>query len=309
MNATAAFDPWMPGASVLREKVFEHIFLGDLTRAFLKAGRICEVLRAEYDGSGYDLVLESGPVTRHVQLKAMRSDGKRAHVDINVGLTTKPSGCVVWMLVDPETFTTTSYLWFGGNPGDPLPPLGGRPSKHSKADAHGRKSERPNLRRLTRGSFTAIPSMDELIEQLFGDELQRDLLRLRRHLAGRPELPGSAPAWQRMARAGFFDALPQRLDEVGMVEFSHLVDGYALAGIDAAEGVHTALSAQRRDPLNPTMLPSDLWAAMFVEHRRLRFGDPEFAAGAQAWFDACYRRLRSLLSPTETSDTSACLDD
>lgn len=84
---------------MLREKVLEHIFLGDLTRALLRAGRTCEVLRAEYDGSGYDLVLESGPLTRHVQLKAMRSDGKRAHVDINTGLAAKPSGCMELSIV------------------------------------------------------------------------------------------------------------------------------------------------------------------------------------------------------------------
>lgn len=309
MTATAAFDPWMPGASVLREKVFEHIFLGELMRALLRQGQSCEVLRSEFDGSGYDLVLESGPVTRHVQLKAMRTDGRRAHVDVNIGLATKPAGCVVWMLIDPESFSTDCYLWFGGVPGDPLPPLGSRPARHSKADAAGRKGERPNLRRLTRGSFTAVRSVDELIDRLFGDELQRDLIRLRRHLAGQPELPISAPVWQRMVRSGFFDALPERLDEEEMVGFTHLVDGYALGGMDAAEGLPVALTAQRPDPLDPTILPSDLWAAMLIEHRRQRFGDQEFAAEAQAWFDACYRRLRSLLSPRHDSQSRNRLDD
>lgn len=300
MNPVAAFDPWMPGASVLREKVLEHIFLGDLTRALLRAGRTCEVLRAEYDGSGYDLVLESGPLTRHVQLKAMRSDGKRAHVDINTGLAAKPSGCVVWMQIDPETFTTTRYLWFGGNPGEPLPPLGSRPARHSKADADGHKAERSNLRRVPRGSFTVLRSMEDLIDRLFGDDLQRDLIRLRGQLAAQPLLPSSAPSWQRMVQAGFFDALPEQLDEDRMVEFTHLVDGYALIGADTPDAVQAALSSQRPDP-SELVLPSHHWAAMFIEHRRLRFGGPEFRSAEQPWFEACYRRLKSLLiGPTRS---------
>ncbi len=290
-----AFDPWSPHASVLREKVFEHLFLGDLTRALLATGRRCEVLRAEYDGAGYDLVLEADGILRHVQLKAMRADGKRAYVDINIELASKPSGCVVWMLIDPETFTTTRYRWFGGAPGEPLPPLGKRPVRHTKADSRGVKAERPGLRQLPRSQFRSVETMEALLDLMFGDEQARDRRRLRAHLASQPAPPPTSPAWLRLVRLGEFDALPERLNEDQMVEFTHLIDGYALAGLTRPVMIQSTLAGPRPGLDQPDLLASDLWAAMFVEHRRLRFAGLEASAQDEKWFRAAYSRLRMLL--------------
>lgn len=295
---TQPFDPWSPHASVLREKALEHLFLGDLTRSLLRAGRRCEVLRAEFDGSGYDVALEEDGIIRHVQLKAMRADGKRAHVDVHVDLAAKPSGCVIWMLIDPLTFATSGYLWFGGEPGHPLPPLGDRAGRHAKADSQGRKAERPRLRRLARGSFSSLETMDELVLRLFGDERQRDLLKLRRHLAAQPSPPASAPDWLRIVRAGIFDAMPVGPADEELVEFAHLVDGYALAGLQRPEDIQRALSGRTRRPLGNEMLPSHLWAAMFIEHRRLRFGDREPNGEQRAWLRSAYANLRSAFQRT-----------
>jgi hypothetical protein len=45
--------------SSLREKLLEHLFIGELLRRLWRLGRRdIEVLRAEIDASGYDLVLE-----------------------------------------------------------------------------------------------------------------------------------------------------------------------------------------------------------------------------------------------------------
>ena len=45
--------------SSLREKVLEHLFVGDLLRCLWRLGRRdIELLRAEVDYAGYDLVLE-----------------------------------------------------------------------------------------------------------------------------------------------------------------------------------------------------------------------------------------------------------
>jgi hypothetical protein len=291
-----AFDPWSPHASVLREKVFEHLFLGDLTRALLRAGRRCEVLRAEYDGAGYDLVLEADGILRHVQLKAMRTDGKRAHVDINIELASKPSGCVVWMLVDPETFTTTRYRWFGAAAGQPLPALGDRPVRHTKADSRGVKAERPGLRQLGRSQFTAVDTMDQLLERLFGDRHTRDIHRLRLHLASQPASQTASPAWLRLVRLGHFDALPDQLGPDDMVRFSHLVDGYALAGLTEPDMIQSALAGPRPGLDQPDLLASDLWAAMFIEHRRLRFAGMETcAADDHRWFCEAYANLSAQL--------------
>lgn len=297
MTLSPTFDPWAPHASVLREKVLEHLFLGDLTRTLLKSGRRCEVLRAEFDGSGFDVALEAEGVLRHVQLKAMRADGKRAHVDIHMALAAKPSGCVVWMLVDPATFQTTAYRWFGAEPGQPLPALGEKAVRHTKADSQGVKAERADLRQLGRGRFETIPDMEELIERLFGDVRMRDVMALRAHLSSRLPLPAEASPWMRLVQLGVFDALPEKLDEFEMIEFTHLADGYALAGLSTPEQIQDALRNPRPDLRSLNRQPSARWAAMFIEHRRLRFENRDLTVDDQDWFESAYRELRrSLLS-------------
>lgn len=295
MSQSLTFDPWAAHASVLREKVFEHLFLGDLTRALLRSGRRCEVLRAEFDGSGFDVALEAEGVLRHVQLKAMRADGKRAHVDIHTALAAKPSGCVVWMLIDPATFETTAYRWFGADPGNPLPTLGDKTVRHTKADSQGVKAERPDVRQLGRGRFETIPNMDGLIERLFGDPRMRDVLALRANLAARPTLPAAASPWMRLVQHGVFDAMPEMLSEFEMIEFTHLVDGYALAGLTTPEAIQTALQDRRPYVGQLDLQPSALWAAMFIEHRRLRFEGRDHTEDEQRWFELAYQELRGLL--------------
>lgn len=292
-----AFDPWSPHASVLREKVFEHLFLGDLTRSLLRSGRRCEVLRAEYDGSGYDIVLDADGVIRHVQLKAMRADGKRAHVDINIDLARKPSGCVVWMLVDPVSFATQAYRWFGSPVGLPIPDLGDRAARHTKANSKGAKAERLGIRMLAKSRFETLQTMDELIERLFGGIRERDLIRLRTHLREQPALPASSPAWLRLVQQGIFDAMPEHLDEQELVDFAHLIDGYALAGLANSAAVQDALRSPRTDLESSSMLPSQIWAAMFIEHRRLRLENRDAAPDEILWFRDGYQKLKRGLAP------------
>ena len=84
--------------SGLREKVIEHLFVGDLLRCLWRQGsRDIEVLRAEVDRAGYDLVLECNGVLRHVQLKSSHRSAKTRDVKIHVNLAEKPSGCVIWI--------------------------------------------------------------------------------------------------------------------------------------------------------------------------------------------------------------------
>jgi hypothetical protein len=57
--------------SSLREQALVHIFLGQLL-AFMwrNGGRDIEVLKSEVDRGGYDVVLESNGIIRHIQLKS-----------------------------------------------------------------------------------------------------------------------------------------------------------------------------------------------------------------------------------------------
>jgi hypothetical protein len=133
-----------------------------------RGSRDVEVLRAEVDRGGYDLVLECNRVLRHVQFKSSHSRAKTSEVSVNLNLAGKPSGCVIWVLFNPGTLALGPFLWFGGAPGQPLPPLGDQVARHSKANAAGYKAEKPNLRVIKRGRFVALTTMEEVISALFG---------------------------------------------------------------------------------------------------------------------------------------------
>lgn len=154
--------------SILREKVLEYRFLGDLTAALLCRGTTFDIMRGDVDHQGYDIVIEANGVLRHIQLKAMMAGGKRAHIDVNIKLKTKPSGCVVWMIYDPANLQLGQYRWFGGDPGEVLPDVGDTPVKHSKGNAAGTKLVRPGLRLVPKRFFTTITSIADLADQLFG---------------------------------------------------------------------------------------------------------------------------------------------
>jgi hypothetical protein len=155
--------------SSLRERVIEHLFVGDLLRTLWRAGRRdVEVLRAEVDMGGYDLAIESGGALRHVQLKASHRGARTAQVAVSVKLAAKPSGCVVWVIFDADTLSLGPFLWLGSAPGTALPELGSRIARHSKADSRGVKGERPGHRVVRRGSFTRLDTMTEVAAALFG---------------------------------------------------------------------------------------------------------------------------------------------
>ncbi len=155
--------------SGLREKVIEHLFVGGLLRCLWRQGlRDIEVLRAEVDRAGYDLVLESNGILRHVQLKASYRSAKTSQVSININLAHKPSGCIIWIWFDPDSMDLGPFLWFGGQPGEPLPPLGDRVGKHTKGNRTGLKAERPNIRLVVKGKFSSLSTMDDVAKSLFG---------------------------------------------------------------------------------------------------------------------------------------------
>lgn len=151
--------------SSLREKLLEHVFIAEILKSLWRRGRRdIEVLRAEVDRGGYDVVVDCGNVCRHIQLKATRAGSSTASVDINTALLSKPSGCVVWFVFDPVSLNLGPFMWFGAEPGMPLPDLGDNIARHKR----GNKAERPALRVLRRSKFSRIDTIDELTRALFG---------------------------------------------------------------------------------------------------------------------------------------------
>ena len=150
------------------EEYVEYIFLAAICSHGWAEDRFVEVSRSKTDAFGYDLVLTSGTVTRHVQLKASRESGATRLQKINVALGSKPSGCVVWLKVDDTSLNPSVFAWFGDVPGKPLPDLGTRVAKHSKGNSTGEKNYRPGIREVGWGKFTYFGSIAELFVAMFG---------------------------------------------------------------------------------------------------------------------------------------------
>jgi hypothetical protein len=75
----------------------------------------------------------------------------------------------VWLQFDPITLELGPFWWYGGSPGEQLPDITGFPvAKHTKGNSKGEKTERPDLRVLTRARFQRVESAKELVEKLFG---------------------------------------------------------------------------------------------------------------------------------------------
>lgn len=161
--------PWAQHSShsSYREKLLEHLFVGEVLRTLWKKGiKEAEFLRPEVDNGGYDIVLAYKDIVRHIQLKSSYEGAKTAKQTVNMKLGEKPSGCVVWIYFN-EDLELTRYRWFGGPPRKPLPDMSELPiAKHTKGNASGTKLFRPNLRVVKR--FQPVESIDELIERLLG---------------------------------------------------------------------------------------------------------------------------------------------
>src|SRR3954468_22271461 len=98
--------------SVLRERIVEHVFVGDALRRLWQLGVTdVEVLRSEFDAGGYDLVMSYRKVVRHLQFKSVMEGGKTANVTVSLKLMEKPSGCVLWIVLSPK-LEAKSYRWF-----------------------------------------------------------------------------------------------------------------------------------------------------------------------------------------------------
>jgi hypothetical protein len=153
--------------STLRERIVEHIFVGDVLRALWRRGILdVEILRPEFDAHGYDVVLSRGRIVRHLQLKT-QAKGK---VGVSRALADKPSGCVVWITIDTETLELGPFYWFGGAPGEPLPSISGYPIlKRTTPNAAGVKPFRKNHHKLPLSCFSELRTIDDVIARLFGE--------------------------------------------------------------------------------------------------------------------------------------------
>lgn len=156
--------------STLREKILEHLFIGEILKSLWKKNiRDIEVLKAEVDSGGYDVVISCGGTIRYIQLKASYKGATTREQKVQLSLGTKPNGCVIWMQFAPDTLELGPFYWFGGAPGLTFPDiLSKKIAKHTKGNAEGVKLDRPNLRVLKKADFTKLATIEEVVFRLFG---------------------------------------------------------------------------------------------------------------------------------------------
>lgn len=155
--------------STFREKLIEHLFIGELLRiSWLRGECALEVAKPEVDSRGYDVIVERRGVVRHIQLKASHNEAVARSQKLHVGLAEKPSGCVVWVQFDSETMRLGPYLFFGESAGLPLPPLDDfKVGRHTKGDASGVKGERPDIRLVPKARFRRLDTAEAVYDALF----------------------------------------------------------------------------------------------------------------------------------------------
>lgn len=154
--------------STLRERIVEHVFVGEALRALWRRGIAdVEILRSEFDAHGYDLVMGRGNIVRHIQFKTGIRN-KPAPVSVGRALAEKPSGCVIWICVTLD-LEIGPFWWFGGEPGEPLPDLSSFASPRRMGRREG--GDRPlriNHSKVPTKHFRKIATMDAMLETLFG---------------------------------------------------------------------------------------------------------------------------------------------
>lgn len=301
-------------ASSTLEKLLEHRFLAGLaTQLWCRGTHEFDILHSEVDAFGHDLVIECQGIIRHIQLKAMVRKGKRRDVGVSVALGQRPSGCVIWMLYDPETLELGPFLWLGEAPGEPLPSPGEKVGRHTKGNAQGVKAERPGIRLVTRSRFEKIESIDTLADRLFGipqgtgaAATARQLEFLREHLAAQPQPEG--PAWHGRVGSGDFNAIPSDLSWESSIELAHLIEGYDLVK-QAGWGDPFRFAEVRL--ASATMTgdwsggPAELWASLFLEHRRWRMAGADPDPQQCALLDRLCARLSAALTRASIGENPA----
>lgn len=157
--------------SSYRESLLEHLFAGEIMRhLWLSDFKRLEVLKPQVDDGGYDLVLETASVVRHIQLKATFQGSKVSRFSINTALASKPSGCVVVLKFDPTTLHLGPFHWLGGLPHERLKLDKFATAKHTKGNAQGIKNPRLNIREVPLTAFDPVEDIGQLSVRLFGND-------------------------------------------------------------------------------------------------------------------------------------------
>lgn len=153
--------------SSFREKLIEHLFIGELLKLAWQNGDSLEIAKPEVDNQGYDIIADINGVIRHIQLKSTKAGGKAARQNVHLGLSRKPAGAVVWIFFNERTLQLGPFLYFGNEGVGPMKDIHGyKVATHTKGNSQGFKKERPEIRVLTKGAFVKYDSILDLYTKL-----------------------------------------------------------------------------------------------------------------------------------------------
>lgn len=287
--------------SSMRENMFEHMLLGQLGAELMARGVDYDELHASVDREGFDVLLEAGDIQRHTQLKVKIAGGARSDVSIHTRLSARPSGCVVWLTYDPATRSFCDIRWFGGAPGEPLPDLGTRVARHSRANSQGQKAERPLHRVVAASRFERLDDVAHLADRLFGRLPHDPLDFLRSRL--QPKLAPDTGSLTEVAH-GDLAAIPADLSWGNeATQLAHLINGYRMLELLGGGDPAAFLGRQRQAQRDTGRWPGDaalLWTTLFLEARAEHFGSNDFS-GEAPHLDLLCRQLRDALVQLETN--------
>lgn len=149
----------------------EYALLSELLQdGWLRRNQPVDVLRADVDSAGYDLMLECQGGIRHVQLKSSVVGGKTREQKVHSAPARQRAGCVIWVVLEPggQHRLRLTYLVFGGTPGKSLGDLSAYPvARHTKGNVQGVKAERHAIQVVPVSAFTPLATTAELSDWLF----------------------------------------------------------------------------------------------------------------------------------------------
>ena len=157
------------------ENMIEHVFVSEmLQEAWINRNHLkLEVLRAEVDDSGYDIVMTCNNKTRYIQLKTSELGSSTRIQKMNIALLKKENACILWIIREKDDNSKRykfKYLYFGSQIGEQFPNIDRfRIAKNARGNANGEKKERPNIRDIPKTRFKKYDSSSEIFGILFSE--------------------------------------------------------------------------------------------------------------------------------------------
>lgn len=153
------------------ENILTHAFIAAVAQELWKRDPWIDlqVFKADVDDSGFDLVLGCNGSMRYIQIKQTHLRGHALRYSLRHGFSKIAGGCAIVLIYDAMTLKIDHCLFYGGAPGEVMPPIGHHTLSHSpgRRTAEGVRRIRENYRDVPRKSFQGPLSISQLVDCLF----------------------------------------------------------------------------------------------------------------------------------------------